>query len=159
MQGNGWVEFIRTQRLNTKEEAESLAAFIKKRLEKGIDTFEVKINNAGDVLLPDGYISAANAPLDDKFIKSLNDNVIKSKFPGTGYYDLSEEAAVIAKCVQLNKGVDLTAMFVPIGDADDDCKYDKLLECLEGCNTGAFSLIAFGLFIITRLVHISIRRK
>ena len=62
-----------------------------------------------------GYISAANAPLDDPFLKSLDDDTIKVTFPGTGFYTLEEEAAVIEKCVELNEGngIDLSIMFVP----------------------------------------------
>lgn len=113
MAGEGWTEIIRTQRLNTKEEAEALAAYISKCMNDGSSTFEVKLNIGGDIVLPEGYISAANAPLDDQFLTSLNDDAIKATFPGTGYYSLEEEPLVIEKCKELNAAIDLTTMLLP----------------------------------------------
>ena len=113
--GADWVEIIRTQRLNTQAEADNLAAYLQANLDAGNTKFLVNLDNAGDVILPEGYISAANAPLDDPFLKSLDDDTIKVTFPGTGFYTLEEEAAVIEKCVELNEGngIDLSIMFVP----------------------------------------------
>ncbi|MDO5377176.1 MAG: MBL fold metallo-hydrolase [Clostridia bacterium] len=114
--GADWSEILRTQRLNTQEEAQALADYIRQNVDAGNATFSVKLNNAGDILLPEGYVSAANAPLDDPFLNSLDDDSIKVTFPGTGYYSLEEEPLVIEKCVELNKaaGIDLTTMFVPV---------------------------------------------
>lgn len=109
--GEGWVEVIRTQRLNTKEEAEALAAYVQGLIDSGVTNFSLTMNNAGDIILPEGYISAANCSVDDQFLNTLVDDSIKQTFPGTGYYSLAEEELVIAKCVELNEGIDLTSMF------------------------------------------------
>lgn len=109
-----WSEIIRTQRLNSKEEAEALESYLNDLLAKGQNKFKVTVTAGNDVKLPEGYISAANAPLDDPFLTSLNDDDIKVTFPGTGYYTLEEEPLVIERCMELNKDIDLTSMFVPV---------------------------------------------
>jgi len=113
--GADWVEIIRTQRLNTKEEADNLAAYLQSNLDAGNTHFIVNLDMAGDVVLPEGYVSAANCSVDDPILHSLNDDTIKVTFPGTGYYSLEEEPLVIEKCVELNSaaGIDLATMFVP----------------------------------------------
>lgn len=112
--GADWVEIVRTQRLNTKEEAENLAAYLQQNIDAGNSKFVVKMDLAGDIVLPEGYISAANCSVDDPVLNALDDDTIKVTFPGTGYYSLEEEAAVIARCCELNNdnGIDLSTMFV-----------------------------------------------
>lgn len=109
-----WSEIIRTQRLNSKEEAESLEKYLNDMIALGQNKFQITVTSGNDVKLPEGYISAANAPLDDPFLTSLNDDDIKVTFPGTGYYTLEEEPLVIERCMELNADIDLTTMFVPV---------------------------------------------
>lgn len=113
--GADWVEIIRTQRLNTKEEADNLAAYLQASLDAGNSRFLVNLDLVGDVVLPEGYVSAANCALDDPILHPLDDDTIKVTFPGTGYYSLEEEPLVIEKCTELNSeaGIDLSTMFVP----------------------------------------------
>lgn len=114
MTGENWMEILRTQRLNSKEEAQAVEAYLNELIAAGKTRFQVNLNIASDVVLPENYISAANAPLDDPFLKSLNDDSIKVTFPGTGYYSVEEEAKVIEKAMELNQGIDLNSMFVPV---------------------------------------------
>lgn len=109
-----WFEIIRTQRLNSEEEAAALEAYLNDLIAKGQNKFKVTLTSGCDVKLPEGYISAANAPLDDPFLTSLNDDSIKVTFPGTGFYSLEEEPLVIERCMELNKDIDLTTMFTPV---------------------------------------------
>ena len=115
MSGTDWTEILRTQRLNTEAEARQLAAYIQENLNQGKTGFMVEFNRISDIKLPNGYISSANAPFGDKEINSLNDASIKKAFPGTGYYSLEEEAAIIERAAQLNQaaGIDVTTMFTP----------------------------------------------
>ena len=114
--GQDWVEIIRTQRLNTKEEADNLAAYLQSQLDAGNTKFLVNLDTIGDVILPEGYVSAANCALDDPFLHSLDDDTVKVTFPGTGYYTLEEEAKVIEAATKLNAeaGIDLSTMFVAV---------------------------------------------
>ena len=148
--GPNWKEIIRTQRLNTKEEAEEIASHIRRHLKKGRNTFEVKLNRSGEIVLPDGYVSAANAPLDDEFLTSLNDSTIKRTFVGAGFYSLAEEPNVIKKSNELNKKIDLTTMFVSTNPLDDELTR-------FGCDTGfAHCFLTLAIFASTFVIR---RRK
>ena len=113
MAGEGWTEIIRTQRLNSEEEAKALCEYVQSYLDKGVNSFTVQLNQIQDIVLPEDYISSANAALDDENINSLDNDDIKATFPGTGYYTVEEEPAVIAEAIRLNEeaGIDLTTIF------------------------------------------------